>query len=213
MTLQPGAQNAAAAGRGRLRASHADREHVIVMLKIAFVQGRLTKDELDVRLGQTFAARTYADLATLTADIPAGLAEAQSPREPARSSAWNAAKFAAFAAIGPGLVALAAAAGNEQLGRWLMPFAFVFMMTSIVAGAVMLDAWQQKRSGRGLPPGPAQRGHTLDGKQDGSTGDDLIRYEASNGARAPRTPDPAVTRHTTRTRRRPHLPADLQITV
>jgi Domain of unknown function (DUF1707) len=37
-------------GRGHLRASHADREHVIGTLKLAFVQGRLTKGELDERL-------------------------------------------------------------------------------------------------------------------------------------------------------------------
>jgi hypothetical protein len=55
-----------------LRASHADREHVIDVLKAAFVQGRLTKDELDLRVGQTFASRTFADLTALTADLPAG---------------------------------------------------------------------------------------------------------------------------------------------
>ncbi|MGN6680947.1 MAG: DUF1707 SHOCT-like domain-containing protein, partial [Streptosporangiaceae bacterium] len=52
-----------------MRASHADREQVIGALQLAFVQGRLTKDELDARLGQTLAARTYADLAALTADL------------------------------------------------------------------------------------------------------------------------------------------------
>jgi GntR family transcriptional regulator len=68
-----------AEGRGRLRASHADREHVIETLKAAFVQGRLTKDELDARVGQAFASRTYAELAVVTADIPAGLVAAQPP--------------------------------------------------------------------------------------------------------------------------------------
>jgi hypothetical protein len=34
----------ATAGRGRLRASHADREQVIDILKAAFVRGMLTKD-------------------------------------------------------------------------------------------------------------------------------------------------------------------------
>ena len=67
MTTGPADENAAAVARSRLRASHADREHVIGTLKAAFVQGRLTKDELDVRVGQTFAARTYAELARLTA--------------------------------------------------------------------------------------------------------------------------------------------------
>ena len=40
------------AGRGRPRASDADREQVIDMLKAAFVQGLLTKDELDARVGR-----------------------------------------------------------------------------------------------------------------------------------------------------------------
>jgi hypothetical protein len=39
----------------------------------------LTKDELDLRVGQTLASRTYADLAALTADLPTGLAAAQPP--------------------------------------------------------------------------------------------------------------------------------------
>src|SRR5579872_7266089 len=56
---------------GRLRASHADREQVVDLLKAAFVQGRLTQDELDGRIGQALAARTYAELATATADLPA----------------------------------------------------------------------------------------------------------------------------------------------
>ncbi|HEY6295531.1 MAG TPA: DUF1707 domain-containing protein [Streptosporangiaceae bacterium] len=60
-----------AGGRGRLRAAHADRERVVEVLKDAFVQGRLNKGELDGRVGQAFSSRTYAELAALTADIPA----------------------------------------------------------------------------------------------------------------------------------------------
>ena len=60
-----------AASRDRLRAGHADREQVIEALKTAFVDGRLTKDELAARTGRALAARTYAGLAALTADIPA----------------------------------------------------------------------------------------------------------------------------------------------
>jgi hypothetical protein len=75
-----------AGGRAHMRASHADREQVIDALKTAFVQGRLAKDELDLRVGQVLASRTYADLGALTADIPAGPVRAQSPR-PARKPA------------------------------------------------------------------------------------------------------------------------------
>src|SRR5690348_15509564 len=69
---EPGDQIAAGAeGSSYRRASHADREQVIDMLKAAFVQGRLARDEFGQRVGQALASRTYADLAVLTADIPA----------------------------------------------------------------------------------------------------------------------------------------------
>ena len=77
---------AAAAGDGRLRASDADREHVLDLLKAAFVQGLLTKDEFDMRVSRTFASRTYAELTALVADIPAGLIGAQPLSKPARGS-------------------------------------------------------------------------------------------------------------------------------
>ena len=74
---------AAAAGRSHLRASHADREHVIDMLKAAFVHGRVTKDEFDARVGQAFASRTYAELAAVTAGIPGRQIADQPPSNPA----------------------------------------------------------------------------------------------------------------------------------
>jgi hypothetical protein len=70
---------AGAGGRGHLRASHADREQVIGMLKAAFVHGMLDRDEFGLRVGQTLAARTHADLAAVTTDLPAGLAAPQAP--------------------------------------------------------------------------------------------------------------------------------------
>ena len=62
---------ARAAGHSHLRASDADRERVIDTLKAAFVQGRLTKDELGMRAGLALASRTYGELTAITADIPA----------------------------------------------------------------------------------------------------------------------------------------------
>jgi hypothetical protein len=80
---EPSGEIAGARDRSRLRASHADREQVIDVVKAAFVQGRLAKDEFDQRIGRVFASRTYADLTSLTADIPAGLIRAQTSQEPA----------------------------------------------------------------------------------------------------------------------------------
>ena len=56
----PENEMAATAGgsRSHLRASHADREQLIGTLKTAFVQGRLTEDELDARVDLAYASRT-----------------------------------------------------------------------------------------------------------------------------------------------------------
>jgi hypothetical protein len=90
---EPGDEIAAGAGgRNHLRASNADREQVIGLLKSAFVQGRLTKDEFDLRVGRALTSRTCAELAALTADIPAGLIGAQPP-QPTRE--WSEKKAAA----------------------------------------------------------------------------------------------------------------------
>lgn len=87
-------------GRGRLRASDADREQVIDTLKVAFVQGRLTMDELDTRAGLALASRTYGELAAITADLPSGLTGARPSPQPGRAptrrpskkvAAWSAA--------------------------------------------------------------------------------------------------------------------------
>jgi hypothetical protein len=52
-------------------ASDADREQVVEILTAAFVQGRLTIDELRLRVGLALASRTYAELAPMIVDIPA----------------------------------------------------------------------------------------------------------------------------------------------
>jgi hypothetical protein len=91
VAVMSGPQDQAAAGRDRLRAGRADREQVIEALKDAFVQGRLTRDELGARAGQALSARTYAELAALTAGIPAGPAAAGRwpGRPPGRLAAWS----------------------------------------------------------------------------------------------------------------------------
>jgi hypothetical protein len=58
---------------GQMRSSAAEREHVIDILKTAFADGRLTQDEYEDRVGLALRPLTYADLAELTSDLPAGL--------------------------------------------------------------------------------------------------------------------------------------------
>ncbi|MEU3339308.1 DUF1707 domain-containing protein [Streptomyces sp. NPDC006668] len=53
-----------------LRASHADRDRVVDVLRIAAGDGLLTSDELDERLEVALSARTLGELSALTADLP-----------------------------------------------------------------------------------------------------------------------------------------------
>jgi hypothetical protein len=85
--MPPGEMAAGAGGRSRCRASDADREQAVDLLKAAFVAGRLGKDEFDLRIGWALASRSFADLDAVTDDLPAGPTKARPPapaREPGR---------------------------------------------------------------------------------------------------------------------------------
>jgi Domain of unknown function (DUF1707)/Domain of unknown function (DUF4190) len=56
-----------------VKASDADREHAIGVLREAFAEGRLTAEEHSARVGQAYSARTWAELAKVSVDLPAGL--------------------------------------------------------------------------------------------------------------------------------------------
>jgi hypothetical protein len=53
-----------------LRASDAERERTAAALRRHHLDGRLDTDELQDRLGRCYSARTQAELAALTADLP-----------------------------------------------------------------------------------------------------------------------------------------------
>ena len=72
-------------GGGGPTASRADRERVIDLLKAAFVQGRLNRDEFDARVGQVLASRTHWELAAATFDLPAELIGALPRRPPVQA--------------------------------------------------------------------------------------------------------------------------------
>lgn len=121
-------------GRGRLLASDADREKVIDALKVAFVQGRLTMDELDTRVGLALASRTYAELAVITADLPSGLAETQPRPKPAQAHTWRpvAKKVTAWGAAAIILPAVGAAFFTYY-GGFIVLFVLAFIGATVTA--------------------------------------------------------------------------------
>jgi hypothetical protein len=137
---------AAVPGRGYRRASRADREQAIDALKAAFVQGRLTKDEFDARIGLTFTVRARAELAAVTADVPARLpAGTQPPRKPSRPRTSNAVRWGAAGFITPAIIASAFAvasvrgAGEYEILGFLLAFAYFIFWLSV--GTNMLWEW------------------------------------------------------------------------
>ena len=86
MTAEPMGR-VAAGGRGNVRASDADRERAIDVLNDAFAEGRLSREELDARAERTYGAETYADLAAVSADLPAGPPPAPPPTGPSGPAA------------------------------------------------------------------------------------------------------------------------------
>jgi hypothetical protein len=110
---------AAVTGRSRLKASDSDRDRVIDMLKAAFAQGRLTKDEFDARVGQTLVSRTWGDLIALTDDIPAWPIP-RPVRKPARQPSSEPAP-AVIKAVACAIIALSAVTLAGMPGMWTMP--------------------------------------------------------------------------------------------
>jgi hypothetical protein len=68
---------------GDMRTAAADRERAVDVLKAAFAEGRLDRDEFANRVGRAYGSRTYAELACLTGDLPAGPLGALPARAPA----------------------------------------------------------------------------------------------------------------------------------
>jgi hypothetical protein len=147
---------AGAEGQNRLRSAYADREQVIAALKDAFVQGRLAKDEFDLRVSKVLA--TYAELDALTADIPAVPTKAQ-PTEPRRES-HNKKVIQRGTAAGAGVsmaftATLAVADGASPIvGFVVVPLVGV-VVAVLLAGLLTLLSWVlEKGSARQALPGP-----------------------------------------------------------
>jgi hypothetical protein len=182
VTIGPQAQ--AGADRSRLRAAHADREQAIEELKNAFVDGRLTMDELDAWTGRALTARTYAELTELTAGIPPAPAVPAVARPPAQARRWPLAKAAAgsslclviflFCRVAVGHFDPGGLGPNPRhslaVPFFFLGFAALFAAVAILAAGVVASV-NQRRSRRRLPPRPGPDAHALDGRHDPAPAD------------------------------------------
>ena len=192
---------AAEGGHGRLRASDADREHVVGTLQAAYVHGLVTKDELDARLSQTFASRTYAELALITADIPARLAAAPPPLRPGPAKANPPARAnltpGERAMIGTGLLAalaliVALLAGGAVGGLLALGGLGSAFVSAFLLGAQVRSSRRKTHSGGHLPPQRATHSGPGAGRQAAS---------ATPAEQLPNPGQPQRQRHLRRQRR------------
>lgn len=110
-----------------MRVSDRDREQAAEVLREAAGHGRITMDELDERLERAYAAKTYADLATVTRDLPQpgqvpGVAR---PAAVSRIGGTPRSKFS-----------VAIMSGARRMGRWVLPRTYVGVA---VMGGIELD--------------------------------------------------------------------------
>jgi Domain of unknown function (DUF1707)/Cell wall-active antibiotics response 4TMS YvqF len=103
----------------RMRASDADRERVAKVLQRAQADGRIDLHELDERLRDAYAAKTYGELAPLTADLP-GL-DPQAARPPVlQPPAGRLPARIGGGSPGPS-TSIAVFTGLDRRGDWVVP--------------------------------------------------------------------------------------------
>jgi hypothetical protein len=117
--LRPAGQSENPVPRGELRVSYEDRDRVAEELRVAAGDGRLTAEELDERLEVALTARTYAELASVTRDLPSaagGTLGTPAPKDLVRIEARS--------------------SSVVRTGPWLVPHRIEVRVKS---GTVMLD--------------------------------------------------------------------------
>jgi DUF1707 SHOCT-like domain/Cell wall-active antibiotics response LiaF, C-terminal len=110
-----------------MRVSDSDREQAAGVLREAASHGRITMDELDERLELAYAAKTYADLAAVTQDLP-GPGQAPSAVQPATAGRIGGTPRSNFS--------VAIMSGAQRMGRWVVPPNYVGVA---VMGGIELD--------------------------------------------------------------------------
>ena len=117
--LPPAGDSASPVPREELRVSYEDRDRVAEQLRVAAGDGRLSAEELDERLEAALTARTYAELARVTRDLPSAAGTvlgAPAPKDVVRIDCQS--------------------SSVERTGPWLVPRR---MEVRVKSGVVTLD--------------------------------------------------------------------------
>jgi hypothetical protein len=152
-----------------IRASDADREHAVGLLRDGYACGRLTLDEFDERTTAAFASRTWGELRKLTRDLPAPGQRAPLPAappatpQPARGSADRPPRAAAVN-DGPALMPVLTIAlfwlaltFSAHAAGALIPAVLIVLMAVQMAGRVRCGL-DRRSPDQPQPPGGGPEG-------------------------------------------------------
>jgi hypothetical protein len=114
----------------QMRAADTDRDQTAELLRRAAAEGRISFDELDERIGQAYAAKTFADLEALTRDLPGPGVRTPAPvapryQPPEIPEGTPAPSFS-----------VAILSGAQRAGPWLVPPSYTAVA---ILGGVELD--------------------------------------------------------------------------
>ena len=124
----------------------------------------LAKDEFDLRVGQAFTSRTYAELAALTADFPAGLTAAQPPKlaqtqhkaRVLRPGPVIAEATAVYGGVWAYVILLSPHGGDNPTTPPLIGLGgYIWVIVLLICVARMVALRREKRSSGQLPRRPA----------------------------------------------------------
>ncbi|WP_017589217.1 DUF1707 SHOCT-like domain-containing protein [Nocardiopsis ganjiahuensis] len=109
----------------RMRISDTERDQVAEILREAAGEGRLDLDELDERLSAVYAAKTYADLQPIVADLPAGASGFSGPAPAGSAPAGTSGAVASYGRNplvgGQPLVLKGQGDSVARKGEWTVP--------------------------------------------------------------------------------------------
>jgi hypothetical protein len=155
-----------------IRASDADREHAIGMLRDGYATGRLTLAEFDERTTAALTSRTWGELRRLTGDLPAPGQRVLPPPAPRQALGGTERLPAALADRGPGLTPILLIAVywltltfTAHAAGLLIPVVFLLLMAVQTAGRVRcgLDNAAHPPPGQSRPSQRSEEGPSRPG--------------------------------------------------
>src|SRR3954447_15755838 len=138
-----------------LRASDAERERVVAFLRDHALEGRLTHEELEDRIGEAYAAVTVGDLERLIADLPRRQQPAPRPRRQVRHRRRN---RPAPALIVAGVALLCLAGPMMIVAGVLAVLAIVFALSFVFGPFILIALLVVLANRRRRPPPPMRWG-------------------------------------------------------